>query len=75
MDCTRKGDDPESVRNVITRCTWQAETWRPENLDSKREMMEIKSSSDITWEPMPLGYNTNIWDGWTVNSWMEEYYD
>lgn len=38
--------------------------WKPEDMSSKREMMEIKSLGDITWDLRPDGYRIDIWDSW-----------
>lgn len=66
MDCSWKDYYPESQRNVITTCRWQADL-------RKNKTMEIKSLSDITWGPMPPGYNTRFWDGRlpSVSPWVE----
>ncbi|KAM7220116.1 hypothetical protein V8F06_004444 [Rhypophila decipiens] len=56
LDCSWRSWQPESERDTVVRCGWQADI-------PNRSRMTLESLSDITWEAMPAGWGADIWDG------------
>lgn len=57
LDCAWSDNYPAADKGKYRKCTFGLEDVR------HPAYMNVSSLSDITWEPKPAGWTTELWDG------------